>query len=287
MGMSNYGAAGANPGPPRGNVDAVIAELGDKFVSPIFELHDGSELVLHAKGLEAVRIPPLNPTLPEWVKEALSVVEPASFKDYVRNYKSETGICLASLSHNRIEAILDYHGRSREGERAHALPQPGTHRVTLLCPFDLDYVAWRSRIGAPMAQADFAVFIEDVIHTIAEPAAADLLEAISDLRIDRSVRFKSARNMRDGTVKFAFEEDDADADTGGEVTLPQMIKVVVPIFQGADPIMLEVKLRYVLKSGVLAFVLALPGREKLEREQFRRIGESVRDDTATPVFYTS
>lgn len=71
------------------------------------------------------------------------------------------------------------------------------------------------------------------------------------------------------------------------VSMPEVISVVTPIFQGGTALQLEVKLRYHLDKGILFFKLVLAGREKLERDGFRTIGERVRQDTGTPVFYAA
>lgn len=272
----------------RGDVEVAIDALGDKFVSSSFALADGGTLVLRGKDLVAEKFPALNPVLPDFVTTAETVIEPASFKDYVASYKSETAICKASLGSNKIVAVLDYHGRAREGDRLSAVPNRMAHTVTLLCPWDLDYAKWREAFGKPMDQNAFANLLEDLVHTISEPAVADLAEAIDDLRIDRAIRFKSKVNRRNGTVQFTYEETEPDGDAeGGEVRLPEVVKIVVAMFQGGELVQLDAKLRYAIDKGKVFFTLAVPGIDKLERDQFRRIGEDVRSVTGTPVFYTT
>lgn len=96
-------------------------------------------------------------------------------------------------------------------------------------------------------------------------------------------KFKSARNLRNGTVQFIFAESEAPL----VVKLPEIITIVTPVFQGGNPQTIDVRLRYGLDRGSLAFKLVLTGAEKLERDAFRSIGERVRTDTATPVFYAA
>lgn len=271
----------------RGDVEVALDEQRNAYVGEPIALPDGSQMVFHAVGMSAERLPALNPVLPEFVTQQETVVEPASFEDYVRDYKSETAICRASLGQNRIVAVLDYHGRARIDDRTAAAPGRCAHTATLLCPFDVDYAKWREVFGNPLDQQELADFIEDVMHTIAEPAAADLLEAIGDLRIDRAVRFKSGRNQRNGTIQFVYEEVDADRPAEGTVTLPDTIKLIVPIFQGGNPQVLEAKLRYSMDKGKVAFRIVVPGVEKAERDAFRSIGEHVREATGTPVFYVA
>ncbi|WIY54126.1 DUF2303 family protein [Devosia sp. YIM 151766] len=271
----------------RGDVEVAIDALAEAHVSGAFPTPNGGQVLFVGKGLRTEVIQPLNPVLPARVSQAETVVEPASFIDYIIQFKSPTAICRASLSGNNITAVLDYHGRARESEDG-AVPQPLTHTVTLKCPFDLDYAKWRSVFGKGLNQTDFAELLEDMVHTISEPAVADLMEAINDLKIDREVRFKSGRNDRNGTVQITYEEIDAEGtSTGGRVTLPQEVKIVLSVFQGGELVELIAKLRYRMEKGAVAFILVVPGLDKIERDQFRRIGEKVRADTDTPVFYTA
>lgn len=290
--MASYsggGGAGGSAGLPRGDVEVALADLGDKFVSDILVLADGTEMVLHARGLEAVTVPALNPALPDFVRQDEVMVEPKSFSAYITAFKSPTAICRASLSRNNIVAVLDYHGRAGSGEGNAAVPGRSAHVVTLNCPFDLDYARWRPVFAGKQTfnQEELARFLEDMIHTIGAPPAGDLLEAIADLEIVRHVHFKSARNDRNGNVTIAYQELDDENVPGrdGKLTLPDHVDVVVPIFQGGNPVLLTAKLRHRMDKGVVAFSLIVPSIDVKEREAFRAIGDGVAETTGTPVFY--
>lgn len=271
------------------DVMALLTAGKDFSVSAPVSSPDGAIVYFLGEGIHPHKVEPVDKVLPIRVNQAETVVEPASFVEYVSQFKTNTAIFRASLSKNTIEAVLDYHGRAREGDRDFALPQPLTHKVTLNCPFDVDYAKWRKVFGQPLKQGEFAELIEDMIHTIAAPPASDLTEAINDLKVDRAVKFKSGRNYRNGTVQLTYEEVDAEGgDAGsGRIGLPQEIQLVTAIFQGGPLINLIVKLRYRLERGAISFILAVPGLDKIERDHFRGIGEDVSTKTATPIFYTA
>lgn len=268
----------------RGDVDAAIREVREHMFSTPVPTPDGGSLFLHSIGMQVHRIAPLDVNLPERVTAFETVVEPASLVEYVNRFKTETTISRASLSRNTIEALLDYHGAS--DSKNGAKPQAVTHKVTLNCPFDVDYAAWKQKFGVGLNQLEYAEFIEDMLHTIGKPAGADLLDAISDLKVDRGIKFKSGLNQANGTVKLTYEEEDATGN-GGTVSIPQEIIIVCPIFQGTDAIQITAKLRYRLDRGSIKFIISVPGLAKIERDEFRKIGEAIRSDTATPVFYTA
>lgn len=268
------------------DVEALIRYGRDSAVAPPVTNPDGSITHFLGKDVQRVVVPAVNPVLPTFVAQSETVVEPASFIAYITDFKSPTAICKASLKTNSIVAVLDYHGRAREAGEA-AVPGRGAHQVVLQCPYDLDYAKWKKAFSTPFDQKQLAEFIEDMIHTISRPAAADLLEAIGDMKIDRAVRFRSARNDRNGNVAFTYEEVDVEHPDSGVLTLPEHIQIVVPIFQGGISQAFEVRLRFRMDKGVVTFLLSVPGLDKEEREAFRRIGEEVREKTATQVYYVA
>lgn len=269
------------------DIAAIIAIGEDRAMPEPRTNADGSVTHFHAKDLLHFDVPALNPVLPAFVKQTETMIEPKSFIDYLIQFKSPTAVARASLGQNSIVAVLDYHGRAREADSISAVPGRGQHVVTLSCPFDADYAKWRARFGKYLDQKAMIEFIEDMIHTIANPTAGDLLEAMGDIEIERVVKFKSARNDKNGNVSIGYEEKDGDTTRSGVYSLPDSIDIVVPIFQGGQPQMLTAKLRFRMKDGDLAIGFAVPGLENLEREAFRKIGEAVRSETDTPVFYVA
>lgn len=274
-----------------GDVALLLEKGRDNAVHPPVTNPDGSITHFVGEGVHGVTVPALNPVLPDFVRQDEVMVEPKSFSAYITAFKSPTAICRASLSQNRIVAVLDYHGRAGSGEGDAAVPGRSAHVVTLNCPFDLDYQRWRPVFAGKqtMNQDELARFLEDMIHTIAAPPAGDLTEAIADLEIVRHVHFKSARNDRNGNVTIAYQELDDENVPGrdGKLTLPEHVDVVVPIFQGGNPVLLTAKLRHRMDKGVVAFSLVVPAIDVKEREAFRSIGDGVAHDTGTPVFYVA
>jgi len=273
-----------------GDVALLLEKGRDNAMHPPVENADGTVTHFLGKEVHAVTMPALNPVLPTFVQQYEVMVEPKSFSAYITAFKSPTAICRASLGSNSIVAVLDYHGRAREGADA-AVPGRGAHTVKLLCPFDLDYTRWRPVFAGKQTfdQAELARFLEDMIHTIGEPAAGDLMDAIADLEIVRHVHFKSARNDRNGNINIAYQELD-DENVGGRdgsLSLPESVTIVVPIFQGGNAVALVAKLRHRMDKGQVAFSLIVPSIDVKEREAFRAIGDGVGSDTGTPVFYVA
>ena len=259
----------------------ITAELRRALVSEPIGLDDGGTVYLAGSEIKTIKIEPLNPVLPDRVAAAETVVEPHSFIEYINRFKTPTAIARASLTRNTITAVLDYHAPTDHQQGVYPEPQPLRHTVTLTCPYDVDYLSWKEKFQSEegMDQRDLAAFVEDMIHTITAPAAADLLEAITDLHVDRQVKLKSGIRQSNGTVLLNYEEEDNATPKGGSATLPQFLMVSVPVFQGTPPVELKVRLRYRLDRGNIGFTLSVPGLDKLERE--------LAAGTAIPVYYVA
>lgn len=267
--------------PAQAEVAALLKIAEERAVHGPIALPDGGLGYVLPSGMALTRIAPLEPALPSRVRQEETFIEPESFIDYLVRFRSSTAICRASLSSKALVAV------ARMGDLDWAQPGPAQHVVTLQCPFDLDYAKWRARFGKFCGQKEMLEFIEDMIHTIAAPPAADLLEAMGDIEIDRVVKFKSYRNDKTGNISIGYEEKDGDRTRSGEFSLPDHIDIVVPIFQGGPSVMLTAKLRLRMKDGDLGIGFSVPGIEVKERDAFRSIGEGVRSSTAVPVFYTA
>lgn len=272
-----------------GNLPAEVKALldmgGAQLVSAPVARADGSTVYFLGGDVKAHHLPALNPVLPDHVVATEVFTEPDSFIDYLIRFRSSRAIVRAMQADNRFVAVLDYHGDARGAENDAAVPGRCSHMAQLKCPWDPDYAKWRAVFDESITQDALLEFIEDVIHTIGEPLAGDLIDAISNVELDREAKFKSVRNLRNGTVQFTYAEEERPGTV--VVTMPEVIRVVTPIYQGGGTLMLDVKLRYALHNGRLVFKLALPGREKLERDGFRTIGAAVLEKTAVPVFYVA
>lgn len=276
------------PAQPAGDVAAALDAVAGKFVSEVYTDERGDEHLFVALGLRRETIPALNPALPVFVDQREEFVEPASFERYLIGYKSPTAICRASLRQNSITAVLDYHGQARTEAGDGAVPGRCKHVAVLTCPWDLDYAKWRKVLGEFLPQQAMLEFLEDMIHTIAQPVAADLLEAFGDIHIGRITRFRSRRNDKNGTVTVLYDEQDETGTTkDGSLELPDNVVLVLPMFQGGEVETLTAKVRVRMDKGVLLLGLAVPGLDKRERDGFRKIGDGVAEATGTPVFYVA
>lgn len=298
--MANYdNKTGGEPVEKKGTtLDTELAIIAKTFVSEPIPLGDGRSMILHAAGLHAREIEALNPVLAGDVSEWRTFIEPGSFIEYLNRFKQAGAVVFAYPEHSdgpSFHAHLNYHDKALPRDTVGSdiplgpIVTQDRHRAVLLTPWDVDYAQWRPYLhgSAAIKQIDFALFIENMAHTILTPDAAHLQELVLDLQMLKNVAFKQSTNLRDGTSKFVYEEtaDDARGKVG-DIVLPNEVTLRVPIYQGGEHVDITAKLRYQLDHGALYFRIVSPGIRRMEREEFRNIGDDIKAATDLLVLYS-
>lgn len=260
------------------NISAAI-EAGKGLSEPRpAALPDGSVGFIIPEGFSIEKVAPIDPLLTR-IKAAPRFDDIDSFVEYVSRFKSADTVTFADIKANRLTAIIDYHHAGDGG------PDHGVHRPSHPCPWSLDWERWRNVDGKSMKQAELGLFLEEMLHTIAEPTGAALLEVAGELKIDREVTFKSASRLNDGTNSFIYEEKDDTKTTKGKMAVPEDVTIVSPVFMGGAACMFKAKLRYKLDRGELSFRICILNRLDGEQKAFGAVVSTVREAVGQPVFY--
>lgn len=280
------------------NLETEIALIRSTFVSDPIPLSDGRSLILHAAGLTARVEDALNPTLASDIDTYRVFIEPSSMIEYIKAYQQHAVVFAypESVEGPKFEARLNYHERigdvASAGVPAGPVVTADRHVAVLKTPFDVDYQKWRPYLHGTVAikQVDFGILIENMAHTIATPDAGPLQELILDLEMRKNVAFKNKTNLRDGTTKLQFEEtvesDPSHAGAQGAIVLPNSIVLRMPIYQGGEPVDIEALLRFQLQGSTLFFSIRCPTIARIEREEFRNIGDDIATACDVPVLYS-
>lgn len=142
-----------------------------------------------------------------------------------------------------------------------------------------EWAAWMEHNGKPMSQTEFAVFVEDHLDDVVEPAAADLLELATTFQAKTNVVFRSAVVLANGDRQLTYHEaTDARAGADGQLVVPDRIALGVAPFEGSSAWRIEARLRYTVKDGALRIWYQLVRPDLIERGAF---DEAV-DAVATP-----
>lgn len=226
----------------------------------------------------------INPALSEHVIEDFTVIEKQSFIEYINLFKGDSSILTAVPEKAKMTSTLDYHGQS-DGDKAKT--NHCRHTVDFKMAFDPYWERWREIDGMRLSQVDFAYFVEEMLHTIASPNGADLLEMAENLKINRGVVFKSGKRLADGTMNVQYTEEDEAKSNGGNVTVPEDITIVSAMYMFGKKVEIKAKLRYRFEKGEpLSFIVSILNRKVLEFDEFKKVADDVKAQTSIPLFYS-
>jgi uncharacterized protein YfdQ (DUF2303 family) len=247
------------------------------------EGHQDRKYVMVPQGMHLEELQDNEIVLPEHIEETETLLDMASFIGYINRFKSNETVIFADHGEAAMQAEINYHEASNEVKDA----EPGkcTHSARFQCGFDPDWKKWREISGRYLSQIDFAYFVEDMLHTIASPDGADLLEMAQDLKVHRNVAFKQNVRMTNNTVDLQYEETDETTTSKGKFNVPETLMIVVPVYMNREAIQIEVKLRYRADKGEpLKFALVIVGIERIELAEFQKMTGEIAEATDCPLY---
>jgi hypothetical protein len=172
-------------------------------------------------------------------------------------------------------------GQPVAGVRANepAKPRHSAHRAVLQLRHSQEWATWTSRNEKLMSHTDFANFLEENAIDVVSPDGAALLELTRDLQVKGGVTFKSSVRMGD-TVSFEYQKAD-DVSTKGDLELPAMISIAIPVYFGEEPITMNVLLRRKIDDGQLFLGFKIMRMENVKQSEFLRIATRSRTTPAS------
>jgi uncharacterized protein YfdQ (DUF2303 family) len=215
---------------------------------------------------------------------SVGVHDPGDFARYVQRIADPTHTSVwADIDRAAVTALLDDHGH---------VDQPGwrSHTVRLDLQGDPDWNAWLARDNKLFGQVSFAEFLEQQMHTVIQPAAADIYEVATTLQAKRNITYASSVRLKSGDVKFTFnEETAAKAGQKGELEIPDEFTLRLAPFAYATPVELTAKLRYRIEDGQLKIGYKLLRPLEIRRDAFSAIVGEIRGllGEGLPVFLGS
>lgn len=192
----------------------------------------------------------------------VEVRDAAGFAAAVAQRTFQTAALYADDETMALTAILnDDHGQTA-GWR--------DNRVTLALRRTPEWEHWTGRDGVMVDQKAFALHVEDGLHDIIRPAAADMLDLAQTFEATTSAKFKGGQRLASGERQFVYEEEiDAAGGKGGQVQIPDTFTLSVAPFYGSPPVELVARFRYTLRANVLALGYKLDRPKQVELEAFR------------------
>lgn len=173
-------------------------------------------------------------------RQAVSFTSPDSFGRYITEHAGATTAIFAKVSANggSFVGVLDYH--TPKGD-----PSWCAHRATYDCPHDPLFALWMKDNNAWKPQREFAEFLESNTAQIVEPSAAEFLEVAQTLTARTQVSFSGSTRLDSGRDQVAYEAtSETKAGEKGNLTLPPLFTVGLPVFDGARPWKFKARLRH-------------------------------------------
>lgn len=233
-----------------------VAEIVRASALPIFKQpadHGTSApLLVDPRSCEVVS---LEKYLPAPVRKRATVMvrDHDSFIAYVELHREAGTALFGNLDTHgaNFTAVIDYH-RSNGGDLKAGAPAWGEHRCILNLEHTPEWNAWKAADGKGMSQTEFALFLEDNRLDIVDPEAGQLIDIAKSLEATTGSKFLSAVRLENGDRKFTYEsQTTARAGERGDITIPEKIKLKLPVFVNGPAFPMEAFFRYRLKDGQL------------------------------------
>ena len=168
-----------------------------------------------------------------------------SFTAYVNSFRTPATRIFADPVNRRFVGVLDYSTPEAADFRE--------HRANFQIKLHADFELWKSKSGARMKQEEFALFVEENTPVFVKPDAATMRELSSDLQISNDFTFQEATRTQDGQRKFSYIENlQGKAGKSGEIAIPPMFTLSMPIFYGCKTQEISAFFRYRLIGGKLS-----------------------------------
>nr|WP_082009889.1 DUF2303 family protein [Methylobacterium sp. ZNC0032] len=218
-----------------------------------------------------------------------------SFIDLVNRHKNEGSAVFGKTSwpEPALTAVIDYHGEK-------AAARWGHHRIRYAFPITDEFKIWIDRNSKPMAQSDFALFLEDHAaelaaatpeekkeyealfkETFATPA--DLLELSRHLEVFVNAKVKQGARIKTGERVVEFVEEHMNGK-GEPVEIPGIFMVSVAAFVDGAPVRIPGRLRYRIAGGEIQWSYQLYRWQFWLRKQIQADLTEAAKQTELPTF---
>lgn len=198
----------------------------------------------------------------------------ASLVGYVNRFADPTiAVLTSSATARTITATLDHH-------KTDGTPGWAAWTPSFAAQFDARFDAWRQINGRPLSQIKAGQFLEERAVDVIEPDAATIMDMVMQFDALKKVTFKQSTRLHDGQRQFQYIEEN---EARGAVTLPEKIKLRLPIFDGMEPDVFMVRLRFRIDDGSLNFSFEIHDQAEVEDVAFQRCEDAVRTGVAESI----
>lgn len=209
----------------------------------------------------------------------VTLAQTKGFVDYFMKHRITAGISTiyGTTEPPRFVAVLNDHGAHIAGWRDHIARYD--------CPLAVEWLTWTKANKTPVPQATFAQFIEDNLPDIVEPTAAEMLEISRTLEAKKKVNFASGIRLANGETQFTYEESIDGTAAKGQLRVPEVFAIGIPVFHGGPKYRIEARLRYrIADGGALSMWFDLARPHKVIEDAALEVWQHIEEATGETIF---
>lgn len=252
------------------NARSVLHEIGS---ATFFVVPEGYKQIEITDAIEKAGLAPFRK------RGTARLADVASFLEYVTEQRVDGHTYIyADPDKRTLTAVLNGHERD---DPEHA--GWGDHRAVYEAELSREFQIWMRNNKKPVEQEEFAIFIEDNIVDVVEPAADMLLKVALSLEAKTNANFSTARRLDNGQVQFQYTETIEARAAGGSIEVPREFMLGLRVFKNGDAYKVRARLKYRLGGGKLKFWYELDRPENIIEDAFKGYVETVREAGAAPV----
>lgn len=199
----------------------------------------------------------------------------------VRELLPETTVCFAYQDKGQFEAVFNY---SAGGDS----PGWSDRKAILNLKRTTSWERWMKSNKAQMDQLAFADFIEENLQDISEPAAADIIEMIQQLKVHRKAEFVSVVDPKTGFTNLSFNEQVSGETLKGNIEFCGKFVLGLTPYRGSSKYKVEASLRFNINDqNKLKVFYSLINADIVEEHAFEVEREKVLEkmqELGVPVF---
>lgn len=214
---------------------------------------------------------------PRRLKGTATLATVDSFIAYVNAHTGDATTLWLDEDRVTITAIFNDHHGDEPGWR--------DHRAECRLVLTEEWCRWKSADGKLLPQQAFAELIEDGLAEIRDPASATMLEIAQTFQSTLDASFRSGVRLQSGQVQFRYDEQEtATAGTNGELEIPEVIKLAIPVFLGEDAYEIDARFRYRARGGDLTLGYKLVHAERVLHDAIELIGVRLAEEFPGQVY---
>lgn len=206
--------------------------------------------------------------------------EVAGFCEYVNSFRdADTRLYLLrdAAGQGYVRAVLNDHAPGKPSWTDHAAHLQLVHTD--------EWSAWLGSNREMFGHVAFVEFLQEQLHTIAEPAGADILDAAREFSAHRKAQFQSVVPVEGGDLSVGYSEETRGGGTKeGSAAIPSRLKLALRPFRATDDTLeIEATVNWRLVNGSVKFFFALLRTERVLEDAVRSVRERVEQDVGLKV----